>query len=118
MTYCNAGHNPPYLIDADGTVRPFESSSNKVLGIFPNEVFKVSEKTLEPNETLFLYTDGVTEYCNATRCYYGTERLETHLATLANKPPQVIIESVLSDLKKFGSDVQMDDVTLLVFKPR
>src|SRR6476469_9429744 len=60
LTYCNAGHAPPILLRADGTITQL-ASDNMVLGINPDEAYKQSFIDLKSGDTLLIYTDGVTD---------------------------------------------------------
>ena len=117
VTYANAGHNPPYLLKADGTVRTLPMSKDIVAGAL--EDFQFSEETLqlEHGDTLLLYTDGVTEAVDTEFKEYGEERLKALLQKDAQADCQQIIDHVKADVKAFAGDAeQSDDITLLALK--
>ena len=115
MEWCNAGHNPPYIVSADGTVTPLGGECGIPVGIDP-KFFRDPESTqLPPGASLFLYTDGVTEAMNAQKDLYGNERLEAALRECANQGPREVIEKILLSVREFAAGaVVSDDITLLV----
>src|SRR5262252_370883 len=74
LAYSNAGHNPPLLIDLDGTAH-FEERGGVPLGMFRDSRYYEYYATIAPGQILVLYTDGLTEAMNATEEEYGKERL-------------------------------------------
>jgi sigma-B regulation protein RsbU (phosphoserine phosphatase) len=117
VTYTNAGHNPPYLLKADGSVRILPNSTNIAAGVM--EDFQYSEETLqlEHGDMLLLYTDGVTEAINAEEKEYGEQRLEILLKNNTQADCQQSIDNVKADVKSFAGEAeQSDDITLLALK--
>jgi sigma-B regulation protein RsbU (phosphoserine phosphatase) len=74
LTYCNAGHNPPALVRADGGTSEL-NAAGAVLGQFPDWVYEQSEVQLRPGDTLMLFTDGLVEACDQDEEPFGEERL-------------------------------------------
>ena len=117
VTYTNAGHNPPYLMKADGTILQLPFSSDLVVGAIDD--FKYSEETLqlEHGDTLLLYTDGVTEAINSGDEEFGEQRLQAVLAQLTSNSSQDIIERIKACVSDFAGEAeQSDDNTLLANK--
>ena len=117
VTYTNAGHNPPYLIKAGGTIEQLPLSKDIVVGALDD--FQFSEETLqlEHGETLLLYTDGVTEAINVNDEEYGEKRLEETLKDVTQQNCQQIINTVKANVKTFAGEAeQSDDITLLAIK--
>ena len=117
VTYTNAGHNPPYIIKADGTVDRLPYSDNIIAGIM--EGFHFTEETffLQPGDMLLLYTDGVTEATNNEYVEYGDERLEALLKKSHLANCQQMVDILKADVKAFeGDEDQSDDITLLAIK--
>ena len=117
LTYCNAGHNPPHLLRADGTIEEMPEPKNNIVGAFDNIDFKEDTLQLEHGDTLVMFTDGVTEAMTKTYEEFGTERLDNILSGLVGKGSQEIIETVKAGIKEFvdGAE-QSDDITMLVLK--
>lgn len=117
VTYTNAGHNPPYLMKADGRIEQLPMSKDLVVGAIDD--FKYSEETLqlEHGDTLLLYTDGVTEAINSGDEEFGEQRLQAVLAQLTSNSSQDIIERIKACVSDFAGEAeQSDDITLLAIK--
>ena len=112
MRYCNAGHCAPLLIDSAGTrIGPLPVEPNIPVGILTDMKYKIQETTIDPNTTIFLYTDGLTEAENTRHVLFGEERLMEALQPL---PPQSLIEHVTEVTRQFvGEAEQSDDMTML-----
>ena len=67
LTYCNGGHNPPYLLHANGTTEELPVSDNLIVGALKGIQFKENALQLEHGDTLVMFTDGVTEAMNPAR---------------------------------------------------
>ena len=117
VTYTNAGHNPPYVVKANGTVHRLPFSSNVIAGIIGGYHFTEETFQLQPGDTLLLYTDGVTEAINSESMEYGEERLEALLKASSPSSCLQLIDALKADVKAFeGDEEQSDDITLLAIK--
>ena len=117
VTYTNAGHNPPYLMKADGSITQLSMSKDIVVGALDDFQFSENTLHLEHGDTILLYTDGVTEATNPDFSEYGEERLERLLKQSIKINCQQIIDAVKADVKAFSGDAeQSDDITLLALK--
>jgi len=74
LTYCNAGHNPPLLVRANGASSEL-SVAGAVLGQFPDWVYEQSDLQLRRGDRLMLFTDGLVEACNQDDEPFGEERV-------------------------------------------
>ncbi len=81
VTYINAGHNPPFIMDASGTITAALNPSGPAVGMFPGVEFNIEYAQLNPGDTLFTYTDGVTEARNPAGDFVTEERLKELLST-------------------------------------
>jgi sigma-B regulation protein RsbU (phosphoserine phosphatase) len=117
VTYCNAGHNPPHILRADGTVERLPKTKNVIVGVYDGVKYKEDTLQLEHGDTLVMFTDGVTEARNQAREEFGTERLNYMLKGLANTNCRQMVETVKAGLATFvdGAE-QHDDITMLVIK--
>lgn len=117
LTYCNAGHCYPVLVDGkDGT--RFLSESDIVLGVLRDASFTEYTVKLSPGQLIVLYTDGVTEAEGVRGEQYGEERLMELLISL---PPSLRAKEVVERVEKsvtsfIGSDELTDDLTLLAVR--
>ncbi len=117
VTYANAGHNPPYLMKANGTIEQLPLSKDIVAGAIDEYQYTDEKLQLEHGDTLLLYTDGVTEATDADYGEYGEGRLEVLLKQHTKDDCQQIIDKVKEDVKAFAGDVeQSDDITLLALR--
>jgi len=81
--------------------------------------YRSADLQLSPGDTVFLYTDGVTEATNAGKELYGEERLLSLLNRLGNMPMDEICKRVKEDVDAFvGDELQFDDITMLALKYR
>jgi len=115
----SAGHNPPFLIRkrTASVLKP----RGLVLGVMGDDMFLKSLKdvhmTLDPGDTLVLYTDGVTEAMDKEHQEFGMERLQATLDNAGGKDSQGILQSVVDDVLLFQQGgPQADDMTLLVLQ--
>ena len=116
VNYCNAGHNPPYLLHgADSTM--VRGSKNPMLGSFDGLQYKDGSLQMEPGDTLVMYTDGVTEAMNGSHEELGPERFGQILQNARDMGSQEIVKAVKTGIADFVGDArQSDDITMLVIK--
>ena len=116
LLYCNAGHNSPYVTGAGGT-RALESVRGVPLGVRTESAYRVAEAALAPEETLFVFSDGVTEAMNAAREFYGEARLEGVLAACSGRSSEEVVASVVASVAAFAGDVaRSDDITTMAIR--
>jgi sigma-B regulation protein RsbU (phosphoserine phosphatase) len=112
---CNAGHLPPLLLRG-GEARLVEATGLPV-GIFCNEHFTSEKLRTEPGDTIFLFTDGLSESRDQTGGEYGTERLRALLCRNHTLAPAELIRACLGDLIDFRAGVpKHDDLTVLALR--
>ena len=117
VTYTNAGHNPPCLMRADGSVETLPMSKDIVAGVIDDYQFTEETLRMESGDTLLMFTDGVTEAIDTSENEYGDDRLRSLLAQSASLSCQEIVDRVKTDVKAFAGDAeQSDDITLLSLK--
>ncbi len=117
VSFINCGHNPPLVKRSDGKFKYLELDSNIVLGAFDNAQFNITEGHLESGDTIFVYTDGITEAVNASDEQYGEERLLNALNDINSDNVRDSLENIKRDVKDFAQNVaQSDDMTMLMFK--
>ncbi len=116
IEYCNAGHNPPYIVRANGEVEETPKTKDTPLGIMPR-TFSVGNISLGLGDSIFLFTDGVTEAISSDNKFYGEDRLKGILKNTAGKKSKEVVCEVLADIKTFAKDAeQSDDITELQIK--
>ena len=112
---CNAGHCSPLLVGSAGVTRI--ESGGLPLGLFPNVHCDVTRKHLEKGDSLFFYTDGLTEASDGSEGEYGAERLLQQVQEAAALPPQAMIETCIENVAAFRAGVpSTDDVTVIAMR--
>lgn len=115
--YSNGGHNPPYLLRADGSLATLQAKEGILMGMFPNCNFSEESVQLGAGDRIFLFTDGVTEAMNPEMDLYSEERLERSLTAAHSRPPDGILDAVLEGVRAFaGGAEQSDDLTMLLLR--
>ena len=116
LNYCNGGHNAPVLVHKKDT-RQLEVLPNLPIGIMGG--FEYADQTIQiqRGDTLFLYTDGLTEAENKVHAQYGEERMLKLLTTTDGMPPRNIVETFQKDVNSFVNGApQSDDLTMLAIR--
>jgi serine phosphatase RsbU (regulator of sigma subunit) len=116
LTYCNAGHNPPYLISSHdgGSAHPL-GATGMPIGIEEDAYWGLGEVRIEPGDVLLLYTDGIPDAQNEAGEFYKADRLVEVARSCAGHSAQEVQNAVLDSIQKFVGDAsQFDDITLLV----
>ena len=116
VTYCNAGHNPPYIIKGTGEVKALEMSQDPMVGAISGVDYHDCQLQLDKGDALVMFTDGVTEAMNAANEEFGEARLEATLSKTFSKCKDVV-EAIKTDVAGFvdGAE-QSDDITVLALK--
>jgi len=116
LRYCNAGHNPGLLIRRSGETE-WLASTGMPLGLLPTATYTTGEVFMEPEDTVVIYTDGITEAENPDEEEYGEERLEAVCARQRREQPQKLASAIEEDLDRFVQGVPFaDDRTLVVIR--
>jgi sigma-B regulation protein RsbU (phosphoserine phosphatase) len=112
----NAGHWPVIVVGRGGVLRI--ESTGLPLGMFHEGEFSATRLQLEAGDTLFLYTDGLSEAGSADN-EYGVDRVTRLVRQQAMRPPAELIAACLDDLRAFApTDPRGDDLTLLAIRRR
>jgi len=116
LRYCNAGHNPPFLLG--GTKKEVIQKLAKTgmaLGILEEESWKQGTILVNPGDTLVLYTDGITEAQNEQQVFFDDERLVESVKSNLEQPVHALQEAMLKEVQSFVGDAsQTDDMTMVV----
>jgi sigma-B regulation protein RsbU (phosphoserine phosphatase) len=117
LVYCNAGHNPPFLLSGGG-VRRLEAGGT-VMGLFDHGDYETGRERVAAGDMLVLFSDGVTEAENPAGEEVGDDRLSAWLGRAAGKSATEVVDAIQRDLASFcASAAASDDVTLMVVKVR
>lgn len=110
----NAGHLPAIVAGHGGVLRV--ESTGLPLGMFHAAEFSATRLQLEPGDSLFLYTDGLSEATNEDD-EYGVDRVTRLVRQQSAQPPAALIAACLDDLRAFcSSSERKDDLTLLAIR--
>ena len=117
FTYANAGHNPPYVVKRTSSVVPLPMTGGMAVGVMPGLPYNEDAMTLMPGDTMFLYTDGITEAMNIEQEEFAEARLEAVLANSQDLPVNSVLENVTNAVVNFvGEAEQSDDITCIVLR--
>ena len=118
LKYVNAGHIPPVITSAsrpDCVVRL--ESGGTVVGLFSDVPYEQGEKQLETGDTIFAFTDGLTETMNAAEEEWGEERLIKALLECGGSAPRQIMAKMIAGADRFAAGAQKhDDMTVVVLR--
>ena len=113
LRYCDAGHDAPMLM-IDGKWVMLDVIPHLPVGVFEDVQYGVQEALMKPGNTIFLYTDGLTEAKNLKRKQFGIKRVEEVLAVNSQLSPQQLLETITNKVHEFVGDAeQSDDLTML-----
>jgi len=117
VVYGNAGHPTPYLLGAGGRIVPLSTTGGMALGVVGDFVYRYETVVLQKNESLFLYSDGVTEAANIRDEFFMEERLEKALSELKDRPLKTLVDGTLEKIEAFAQDApQADDITMMAVR--
>jgi len=115
VQYTNGGHNPPLLIKGSGDVAYLEKSGELLVGAMEEAQYTARTITFGPGDSLFLYTDGVTEAMNERNELFSEERLQKELSECQDKNVDHMVSEVMQKIEGFtGSAPQSDDITMMM----
>ncbi len=116
LCYCNAGHNYPLVVHEDGQVE-FLEKGGLILGAFPEAAYEAGEVVLRKNDTLFFYSDGLTENFNSNDEEFGEKRLLDLLIENRFLGVEELKQKVIHEVSEFaGGRPPYDDFTIVVLK--
>jgi len=117
LTYCNAGHPTPLVIDRSGKQPTFLQSQCVLIGALPDVQCAGQERgtNIRPGDRLVLYTDGITEAFNANGEQWGSERLAGSVTETRHLPAEQAADIILDTVQRFSQPAGFrDDVTLIL----
>lgn len=118
LDYCNAGHEPPFLRQMDGTIIRLEGEGGPPLCVLEDFPYPLESLVLEPGASLCVFTDGVSEAYNPANELYGVGRTEQCLAKQDKDiSAQASLAGLVEDLRHFvnGADPS-DDITIITLR--
>ena len=116
LAYANAGHNPPLLLNADGSAC-FLTQGAVPLGMFRDTRYYEYYLNIEPGQLLVLYTDGVTEALNPHEEEFGRDRLVRSVRAARDLSAREMIAAIQREISEWTDGRgASDDVTIFVIK--
>ena len=118
IEYCNAGHNPPIIGNAEGQYAFLDvKEANAPIGLWPDLEYVGEEMDLPSGGIMLLYTDGLNEAENRQQEQYGEDRIIQLMTSHASLSMRDIIEALKADTDQFRDGAeQNDDLTMLAFR--
>ena len=116
LAYANAGHNPPFMVRANGEISMLPGGGPP-LGIVPSATFDEHRCEMNHGDTLVLYSDGVTEAQSPNEEEFGEDRFEALLRANRDKSAQEMVTTVNAALTEWAAGgAPADDITMVVAK--
>ena len=117
--YTNAGHNPPFIRHANGTITRLDERHGPIIGAMPELQYTEGKRVLDCSDVLLVYTDGVTEAMNSKYDLYSEQRLAELVRSRPMDSVETIVETILSDITDHAAGAeQSDDITVLTLDYR
>jgi sigma-B regulation protein RsbU (phosphoserine phosphatase) len=117
LTYVNAGHLPPCVLHASGSIEPINDKPAMPLAVRAGAAYQERTVTVIPGDTLFVFSDGVTEAMNAADELYGNARLHADLCVASAFRPDEMVRAIKAKVDLFTGDApKFDDVTMLALR--
>lgn len=114
--YANAGHNYPVLVRANGNMELLKDGG-VIIGALPDMNYDSKKITLNSDDLLFLFTDGLSEAMNEKEEEYTEERIRNFIYKNREMKPGNLVESILKDVRAYDpSDPPRDDTTIIALK--
>lgn len=114
FTYASGGHDAPLLVRADGSSELLPLTGGIVLGIMPELEYDENCIAVSQGDTLFCYTDGITEALNELDEQFGVERMRQAFAETPPRDAKHAVQIMFDAVNAFaGGAVQSDDITCL-----
>ena len=116
LQYCNAGHNPPVVMDPAQHVSFLPVRPNLPIGWILEKKYEEQVLEMAPGTMLFLYTDGLTEAENAQLEQFGEQRV-TDVINTFNGSSEELVGTMTAAVRQFvGETEQSDDITMLAIR--
>lgn len=117
VEFANAGHNPFIIMQGNGSAEYRKMSPGMVLAAFSDVIFVNERLVLNPNDTIFMYTDGVTEAMNRDHHLFGEDRLLESIRNTGSLAVPDLIDETMKVVNLFvDGNEQSDDITILALR--
>jgi len=112
VRYCNAGHNPPVLVRANGKTIRLDKGGPALTRLF-RTAYEAGEEELQDGDRIVLFTDGVSEARDASGNDYGEDRLEQIIAVNRHMPARELIATIVDSVSTYSAGKADDDLTMV-----
>lgn len=116
LTYVNGGHEPPVLLNQAGDITARLKPTGPAPGLLPDAEYRIGEVLLEPGDTLYMFTDGVTDARDLEGQLFTAERALEILAHPFGSAQQLIERIDDALIQHIGGAAQFDDITMLAVR--
>ncbi|MDZ4799681.1 MAG: SpoIIE family protein phosphatase [Bryobacteraceae bacterium] len=116
VSYCNAGHNPPYLARVSGEIEELQEGG-LILGLFGQARYASAKVEMATGDIIVVFSDGVSEAQNGDQDEFGEERLKQVILATHDKSAADILQAIIQSVADFAAGAPAaDDVTLVVVR--
>jgi len=117
ILYANGGHHDPFILRGENEAIRLNGYNGVVVGAVENATYQTGQTILRPGESIFLYTDGVTEAMNGKEEFFSDDRLVATITLLQGHPPEELISGVAEEIARFSQNMpQADDIAMMVIR--
>lgn len=117
LHYTNAGHTKPFFLRKGERIRTLNEVHGMPLASMDGMTYEYSELALREGDSLFLYTDGVTEAINPEKELFGANRVAKVLKETQDAPGEAVFDAMMQSISDFSKDeAQFDDITMMHVK--
>jgi sigma-B regulation protein RsbU (phosphoserine phosphatase) len=117
LSFANAGHNPPLLVKADGSIGHVPITGGMAMGVSPGLAYAEGQLRLVAGDTLVLFTDGISEAMDREGREFTEERLIGSLSESHRQSVEIVMTTVIDAVGRFVAGApQSDDITCMVVR--
>ena len=117
LSFVNAGHEKPLIKEKNNNFEYLDINPNFVLGVNNGMTYDDQELTLNPGDSIFLYTDGVPDANNNYNGFFGRDRLKETVNKYENENPNEMLEKINNEVYEHcNNENQFDDMTMLIIR--
>jgi sigma-B regulation protein RsbU (phosphoserine phosphatase) len=117
IVYSNAGHCPPLLVHKGGDTTFLDCAPCIAIGFNAEADYMKEKVTLQNQEIIYLYTDGVTDAINRKRERLGQEKMKEKISRFPGGSSRELVEMVIGEVMSFSEGAeQVDDITIMALK--
>lgn len=115
LTYVRAGHVPPFLRRADGSIERLTAAGGLPLGLMDDAAYTTAAVEMQPGDQVLIVTDGITEATDASQSLFGESRVAEMMAACA--PDTSLVQHLLAEVRQFETGhPQSDDISAILLK--